>query len=81
MGGGDGMSEISLIAALRLSLSPGAISHSSPYPIPESVLQALRALDQERGEETEREALQGVVDSLVEWFLVESRTPRSDDGA
>lgn len=71
MGGGDGMSELSLIAALS----------SARDTIPQSVLHALRSLDQETGEDTEREALDGVVNSLVEWFLQESKTPRSSDGA
>lgn len=48
--------------------------------IPPPVIQALRALDQELGEETEREALDGVVDSLVEWFLSDLRSPRTSDG-
>lgn len=75
MGGGDGMSELSLVAAL----SPSCPIAKETIPL--SVLQAVRALDQELGEETEREALHAVVDSLVEWFLLESRTPRSRDGA
>ncbi|CAM9584608.1 unnamed protein product, partial [Ectocarpus sp. 8 AP-2014] len=71
MGGGHGMGaemELSLVAALQASSMPA------------SLLQALRTLDQELGEETEREALDGVVDSLVEWFLHESRAPRTADG-
>ena len=48
--------------------------------IPPPVIHALRALDQELGEETEREALDGVVDSLVEWFLSDLRRPRTSDG-
>ncbi|CAM9853673.1 unnamed protein product, partial [Ectocarpus sp. 13 AM-2016] len=71
MGGGHGMDaemELSLVAALQASSMPA------------SLLQALRTLDQELGEETEREALDGVVDSLVEWFLHESRAPRTADG-
>lgn len=60
--------ELSLVSALQAS------------SMPPSLLQALRTLDQELGEETEREALDGVVDSLVEWFLHESRTPRTADG-
>lgn len=75
MGGGDGMSELSLVAAVSSS------SSAATETVPQSLLQALRALDQERGEETEREALDGVLDSLVEWFLRESKTPRSGDGA
>lgn len=75
MGGGDGMSELSLVAAL----SPSCPIAKETIHL--SVLQAVRALDQELGEETEREALHGVVDSLVEWFLLESKTPRSRDGA
>lgn len=75
MGGGDGMSELSLVAAL----SPSCPIAKETIPL--SVLQAVRALDQELGEETEREALHAVVDSLVEWFLLESTTPRSRDGA
>lgn len=62
---------------MELSLS-SALQATS---VPASLLQALRALDQELGEDTEREALEGVVDSLVEWFLGESRTPRTGDGA
>lgn len=77
MGGGDGMSETAFVAAL--GRSTGINKQSST--IPHSLLCALRALDQERGEDTEREALDGVVDSLVEWFLHDSRRPRSDDGA
>lgn len=69
MGGGTGGMELSLTSAL-----PNAAS------IPPPVLQALRALDQELGEDTEREALDGVVDSLVEWFLSDLRTPRTGDG-
>lgn len=71
MGGGHGTGaemELSLVAALQASSMPA------------SLLQALRTLDQELGEETEREALDGVVDSLVEWFLHESRAPRTADG-
>ena len=74
MGGGDGMSELSLVAAL----SPSCPIAKDTIPL--SVLQAVRALDQELGEETEREALHAVVDSLVEWILLESTTPRSRDG-
>lgn len=82
MGGGDGMSEISLIDALKRR-STGIIaadSSSRTEIIPASLLEAVRALDQETGQETEFEALQGVVDSLVEWFLLDSRSPRSVDG-
>lgn len=61
---------------MELSLS-SALQATS---IPASLLQSLRALDQELGEDTEREALEGVVDSLVGWFLLESRTPRTGDG-
>lgn len=61
--------ELSLTAALEAT------------SIPDSLLVKVRALDQELGEETEPEALDGVVDSLVEWFLRESRTPRTGDGA
>lgn len=68
MGGGTGGMELSLTSALQAA--------SVPHP----VLQALRALDQELGEETEREALDGVVDSLVEWFLSDLRNPRTADG-
>lgn len=68
MGGGTGGMELSLSSSLQAA------------SIPPPVLQALRALDQELGEETEREALDGVVDSLVEWFLSDSRTPRTGDG-
>ncbi|CAM9206863.1 unnamed protein product [Hapterophycus canaliculatus] len=71
MGGGNGMGEgmeRSLMASMNAS------------SIPPSLLQALRALDQELGEDTEREALEGVVDGLVEWFLGESKTPRTADG-
>ncbi|CAM9623861.1 unnamed protein product, partial [Ectocarpus sp. 12 AP-2014] len=71
MGGGHGMDaemELSLVAALQASSMPA------------SLLQALRTLDQELGEEMEREAQDGVVDSLVEWFLHESRAPRTADG-
>lgn len=68
MGGGTGGMELSLISALQAAC------------IPTPVLQALRALDQELGEETEREALDGVVDSLVEWFLSDLETPRTGDG-
>lgn len=75
MGGGNGMTELSLMAAL-FSSSVAATKES----IPHSLLQALRVLDQERGEDTEREALHGVIDSLVEWLLQESKTPRADDG-
>lgn len=75
MGGGDGMSELSLVAAL----SPSCPVAKETIPL--SVLQAVRALDQELGGGTEREALHAVVDSLVEWFLLESKTPRSRDGA
>lgn len=69
MGGGKGGMELSLSSALQTT------------SVPSSLLQALRALDQELGEDTEREALDGVVDSLVEWFLRESRAPRTGDGA
>ncbi|CAN0288899.1 unnamed protein product, partial [Ectocarpus fasciculatus] len=72
MGGGHGMGaemELSLVSALQAASS-----------MPPSLLQALRTLDQELGEETEREALDGVVDSLVEWFLHDSRTPRTANG-
>lgn len=69
MGGGTtGGMELSLTSALQAA------------SIPPPVLQALRALDQELGEETEREALDGVVDSLVEWFLSDLKTPRTGDG-
>lgn len=77
MGGGDGMSETAFVAALGRSTG---INKQSPT-IPPSLLCALRVLDQEKGEDTERGALGGVVDSLVEWFLNESRSPRSGDGA
>ena len=83
MGGGNGISEISLVAALKRR-STGMIaadSSSRAETIPPSLLQAVRVLDQETGQETELEALQGVVDSLVEWFLRDSRKPRSIDGA
>lgn len=69
MGGGKGGMELSLSSALQAT------------SVPASLLQSLRALDQELGEDTEREALDGVVDSLVEWFLLESRAPRTGDGA
>lgn len=74
MGGGKAMCETGLVSALKGSAG-------TKSEIPGDLLQALRALDQERGEDTERDALDGVVDSLVEWFLHESRSPRSGDGA
>lgn len=68
MGGGNTLMELSLTSALEAT------------SIPDSLLVKVRGLDQELGEETEQEALDGVVDSLVEWFLRESRTPRTGDG-
>lgn len=77
MGGGDGMSEAAFVSAI----APGSILGTSEISqIPQGVLQALRVLNQEQGEDTERDALNGVVDSLVEWFLHETRSPKSADG-
>lgn len=72
MGGGEGMCETALTGALR-----GSVGSSE---IPQAVLHALRTLDQKRGVYSERDALNAVVDSLVEWFLVEATSPRSKDG-
>lgn len=66
------MCETGLLAAL------GGSAGSSE--IPQTLLHALRTLDQELGELREKDALNGVVDSLVEWFLHDLRSPRSKDG-
>lgn len=76
MGGGDQMSTAAFLAAVGCK----ADSQISQARVPQGLLQALAVLDQNVGEDNERESLSGVVDSLVEWFLMESRSPRSADG-
>lgn len=73
MGGSKAMCETGLVLTLRGS--------AGTSEIPQGLLYALRVFDQERGEDAEQDALQGVVDNLVEWFLCEPSYPRSNDGA